>query len=263
VTVGVRGYLKNRVRHEVLRLRALYRHRSTDYSPKLPGRRVRAILKKHELGFYPDGNATWWYASFDQRGNEEDELTKAALRFVNTSFPKDARILITGCGTGWMLVWFGQHGFRNLDGFDYLDNVVAAAKDIAALANVKAKLWHDDGFAPTLVGDYDLILVLHWLFSAWMGNYGNEPRAKEDRESLLEGFLVQYMAHLKPGGLVMVKLIDSISDHLEPPTDISPIRHSFDQVERVAQKVGLRVENRMFNQRYGHLPRMLYFLRKA
>jgi hypothetical protein len=162
-----------------------------------------------------------------------------------------------------MLVWFGQHGFQDLEGFDYLDNVVAAAKDIAELAKVDARLWQDDGFAPTLVGDYDVILVLHWLFSAWMGNYGNTPRTHDDRESLLEDFLLQYVPHLRPAGLMMVELIDSISDHLEPPSDIYPIRQSFEQVERVAHKVGLRVENRMFNHRYGYLPRMLYFLRKA
>jgi hypothetical protein len=75
-----------------------------------------------------------------------------------------------------MLLWLAQRGFKNLEGFDYLENVVQAAKEIAVLARVEAKLWHADGFDPHLEHSYDLILVLHWLYSAWHGNYGNRQR---------------------------------------------------------------------------------------
>lgn len=258
------GYLKNRTMHELRRVRATYRYRHEhEFTPNMSTRQVKKILARHDLGFDKDGLATWWYSSLDLKRNEEDDLTKAALRYASTTIDHDGRILVTGCGTGWMLIWLAQQGFQNLEGFDYLDNVVKAAEEIAALGRMNAKLWKDDGFDPTLDGQYDLIMVLHWLYSAWMGNYGNQPRGHDDREALLRSFLAHYSEHVKPNGLVMVELIDSVSDYLEPPTDVYPIRHSFEQVERCATALGFIVEKRMFNFRYGRLPRMLYFLRRS
>ena len=55
-------------------------------------------------------------------------------------------------------------------------------------------------------------LVLHWLYSAWIGNYGNAQRGNEDREALLSTFLTQYADHVVGGGLMLLKLVDAISD---------------------------------------------------
>jgi hypothetical protein len=108
-----------------------------------------------------------------------------------------------------------------------------------------------------------LILVLHWLYSAWMGNYGNAQRESRDREALLSEFLAQYAGHIEAGGRIMLELVDAISDFREPPIDIYPIRHTLEQVARCAADFGLVVERKMFNSNYGHLPRMLYVLRKS
>jgi SAM-dependent methyltransferase len=260
----VREWLKRRFRYEAIRLRSLYRHRhGHPFSPKLPRGPVHKILNKHGLGFQRDGVPTWWYQAFEQLRNEEDALTTATLRYVRDNIDRDARILITGCGTGWMLIWLGQQGFRKIDGFDYLPNVAAAAQELAALGGVYARIWQDDGFHPTLEGEYDLVLALHWVFSAWMGNYGNTPRGDEDRQQLLDDFLAQYTGHIAPGGLMMVELIDSISDLLDPPIDVYPIRQSYEQVQLGAERAGFRIEKRVANVRYGYLPRMLYWLRRT
>jgi hypothetical protein len=160
-----------------------------------------------------------------------------------------------------MLFWLAQRGYTRIDGFDYLPNVVQAAQEIAALERLEVNLWQDDGFQPKLTGNYDLILVLHWLYSAWMGNYGNQAR-RESREQLLNEFLAAYAPRIEKNGLLLLELIDAISDFREPPSEIYPIRHSADQVARCAGAVGLRIEKQMFNSNYGHLPRMLYCLRK-
>lgn len=161
-----------------------------------------------------------------------------------------------------MLLWLAQQGFRRLEGFDVLPNVVAAAKELAALAKVDARLWQADGFAPGLTESYDVILALHWVYSAWAGNYENKPRAGEDREKLLAELLAGYADRLKSGGLLIVELVDAISDLREPPSELYPVRHSAEQVERCATARGLAVERKMFNSNHGHLPRMAYFLRK-
>jgi len=257
------AYLKNRAFHELRRVRAAYRFRdSHEFSVALPEGPVREILQRNGIGFAPDGSATWWLASLDLRRNEEDDLTKTALRYVESKVERNAAILGTGCGTGWMLYWFVQRGFRNVEGFDYLPNVVASAQQIAAAANLPAKIWQADGFAPRLERNYDVVLVLHWLYSAWMGNYGNALK-QGDRESLLSAFLDQYVGHMNPGALMLLELVDAISDFMVPETKIYPVRHSTEQVERCAAKAGLQVEAKFFNCKYGHLPRMLYALRKS
>lgn len=256
-------YLKNRLLHELHRLRAQRRFRNSEFSVDISRRAVQRILARNGLGFDAHGNASWWYASLDFRRNEADDLTRGALKYVAENVPTTTRILGTGCGTGWMLLWLAQRGFSNIEGFDYLPNVVQAAKEIAAEINIQAKLWQDDGFHPTLEGRYGLILVLHWLYSAWMGNYGNAQRESQDREALLSEFLAQYAGHIEAGGRIMLELVDAISDFREPPTDIYPIRHTPEQVSKCAVDSGLVVERKMFNSNYGHLPRMLYVLRKS
>jgi hypothetical protein len=224
---------------------------------------ARRILSKNGLGFDGEGNPSWWYASLDCRRNEADDLTKAALKYVLENVPADTRILGTGCGTGWMLFWLAQRGFHRIEGFDYLPNVVESAKELAELAGVRARLWQDDGFHPRLEGRYGLVLVLHWLYSAWMGNYGNAPRGNEDRKTLLSAFLAQYADHVENGGLMMLELVDAISDFREPPIAIYPVRHTAEQVAECAAASGFAVERKMFNSNYGHLPRMLYVLRSS
>lgn len=256
-------YIKNRVLHALRRVRSDYLFRNKkEFSVRIPMGKVRHILADHDLGFDKDGTPSWWYSSLDFRRNETDDLTKAALSYIDSHVPKDAQILGTGCGTGWMLFWLSQKGFTRIDGFDYLGNVVQAAREIAEVGRFDVKIWEDDGFAPTLDKNYDLILVLHWLYSAWMGNYGNSPR-RDDREKLLKAFLALYAPRLERNGVLMLELIDAISDFREPPTDVYPIRHSAEQVARCAAELGLRIEKQMFNSNYGHLPRMLYCLRKA
>lgn len=105
--------------------------------------------------------------------------------------------------------------------------------------------------------------MLHWLYSAWMGNYGNALRESADRETLLSEFLAQYAEHIEAGGRMLIELIDAISDFREPPVDTYPIRHTHEQVVKCAAEFGLEVERKMFNSNYGHLPRMLYVLRKS
>ena len=108
-----------------------------------------------------------------------------------------------------------------------------------------------------------MILALHWVYSAWAGNYENKPRAGEDREKLLSDLLAPYAERLNPKGLMIVELIDAVSDLREPPSELYPIRQSPEQVERCAAARGLAVERKMFNSNHGHLPRMAYFLRRS
>ncbi|HIF57315.1 MAG TPA: methyltransferase domain-containing protein [Gemmatimonadetes bacterium] len=177
---------------------------------------------------------------------------------------KDANILITGCGSGWMLIWLAQRGFKNLSGFDYLQNVVDSAVDLSTLAKTDMKIWQDDGFCPSSkLEKYDVITALYWVYSAWGGNYGNKSRADEDNQELLKQFLSNYLPHLSDNGLLFIELIDSIAEFQEPPENAYPIRHSMQQVANCAEQLGLSIEKQMFNARHRKEPKMLYILKKV
>lgn len=258
-------YLKNRLLHglRVWWVRFKLRGASREFSPRLPLRRVRGILSRNGLGFGPDGVPSWWLASLDLRRNDQDELTQAVLASLRDHVPRDARVLGTGCGAGWMLLWLSQQGFRRIDGFDLLPNVVQSAKEIVAACGAGVRVWQADGFDPRLEEPYDVILLLYWVYSAWAGNYGNRPQAAADRERLLSELLDAYVGRLNPGGLLIVELIDAAADQQVPPSPLYPVRHSAEQVARCAGARGLGVERRVSNSSHGHLPRTAYFLRKT
>lgn len=259
------AYLTNRAFHLLRNIAHAYRYRNVpvEFEVELPMAQMKRILNKHNLGYDEKGNPSWWYSSLRNKRNNQDDLTRGVLRFIRSNVAKDARVLGTGCGTGWMLFWLAQKGFKNLHGFDYLPNVVAAANEIARENKIDVKIWQDDAFNPKVaLQTYDAILVLYWIYSAWAGNYGNKSAADEDRVDLLRRFLVIYVPHLAPSGRLIIELIDAVADLREPPLDIYPIRHSRDQVQEVASDLGLTIEKMMFNCNHGHQPRMLYVLRR-
>ena len=261
------SYLKNRIRHEfrfiLLYLKIRYYDRiSLEFEVDLPKYKVRKILKKHNLYFDKNGIPVWWFSSFMSLRNSVDDLTKEFFKYITTNISKDSDILVTGCGTGWMLIWLGQHGFKKLSGFDYLQNVVNSANDLCNLAKIKVNIWKDDGFNPSSkLEKYDVITALYWVYSAWGGNYGNKLYANEDNQELLKRFISNYLPHLTDNGYLFIELIDSIADFKVPSVDNYPIRHSMEQVAKCAEELGLSIEKKMFGGK--HRPRMLYIMKKS
>ncbi|MBL4576831.1 MAG: methyltransferase domain-containing protein [Flavobacteriales bacterium] len=259
----------NRIRHEIIfyliSLKVKYHlKRSAYYEVELPRRKVRRILKKHDLYYDKKGNPSWWFKSFMNRRNSIDELTQGFFNYMTENISKDANILITGCGSGWMLIWFAQHGYKNLSGFDYLKQVVGSAIDLNKLAKIEVKIWEDDGFEPSdKLEQYDVITALYWLYSAWGGTYGNKSRADQDNQELLKQFISNYLPHLSDNGYIFIELIDSIADFQEPPVHSYPIRHSMDQVAACADELGLTIVKKMFNGRHRKEPKMLYIMQKV
>ena len=263
------SYLKNRIRHEIkfilvhLKMR-YYDKISREYDVKLPIYKVRKILKKHDLYFDRNGTPSWWFNSLMIRRNSADDITREFFKYAKANIPKDANILITGCGTGWMLFWFVQQGFTRLHGFDYLQNVVDSANEIGDLINIKTNIWTDDGFKPNLKEEkYDMITALFWVFSAWKGNYGNESHASKNNLDLLKEFFSIYIPHLSDNGYLVVELIDAVAEFQVPAVEGYPIRHTMAEVTQCAEELGLSVEKKMFTGRHRRQPKMLYVMKKA
>jgi hypothetical protein len=158
--------------------------------------------------------------------------------------PSNAAILETGCGCGLNLLWFAQHGFQRLSGFDIDEKAIAVGRELFECQGLDARLWIDNGLHPTgpVQGPFDAILALNWTYHL-------------DEFDLGE-FLQWYRPHLHAGSLMVLDLIDNsyntvpnnlylTSDWEKPeplrrPTEYRK-RHSLMEVCRLAKECGYRV----------------------
>ena len=246
----------------------------TKIRSKVSVRKIKNIII-HKGFAVSDGQASWFYTAYER--GDHDPLTNFALDFILNNVNKDSNILVTGCGTGIMAFYLADNGYKKVSGFDYLQECVDVANEISVLGDYAIKFYQDDGFNPEL-GDkqYDLITAMHWVFSAWMGNYGNKklPNDKafsnEFRESVLIDFLGKYATHLNKGGMMILELTDAVTDY-RIPTDhylgeyskeIYPIRHTPEQVSKCAGLLNMEIIHRNISVSYGQHPRTQYVLKK-
>lgn len=236
-------------------------------------RRAKAIVIDEGLATQ-DGAPSWFYVSIEGRG-DSDPLTNYAIDWIARHARRDAPVLVTGCGIGLTAFHFAELGFSEVDGIDLLPECVAVANRIKQEGGYGGtRFWQDDCFRPRLERQYGLITAMHWVFSAWMGNYGNaaaeNPHDPAVRERLLNELLQAYAPHLSPGGVLVVELTDAVADyrlaadHPSGPAlaGIYPVRHSPEQVARCADAHGLRVLEQQLCLSYGHQPRTSYFLER-
>jgi hypothetical protein len=118
---------------------------------------------------------------------------------------------------------------------------------------------------------------MHWVFSAWAGNYGNQritdAKNPDTREMLLKAFLSQYRPHLNPDGRLILETVDAIGDYRVPndhaylrsiPLDsIYPVRHTPEQAHRCAAATGFSVVQYKCTTTYAHHPRTSYIFQVA
>lgn len=242
---------------------------------KVSPRSVKRLIKKKGFAV-AEGKPSWFYTAYD-RGSA-DPLTNFALKYIIDNMSKDREVLVTGCGTGITAFYLADHGFQDITGVDLLPECIEVAngvKDMGAYGSVH--FFVGNGFAPTLPKAYDVITALHWVFSAWMGNYGNNPVDQEaaaspaHREKLLREFLSAYIPYMKPGSELLVELTDAVTDYRiasdhplgELSRSIYPVRHSAEQVAKIAGELGLIVVDKHLCVSYGHHPRTLYILRRG
>ena len=246
----------------------------TKINSKVSVRKIKNLIK--QKGFaVSDGQASWFYTAYER--GDHDPLTNFALDFILNNISKNSNVLVTGCGTGIMAFYLADNGFSSIKGFDYLHECVEVANEVSKLGGYNVKFNQEDGFNPSLGNEkYDLITAMHWVFSAWMGNYGNKklPQEKtlssEFRKELLTDFLAKYSKHLNSEGVLILELTDAVVDY-RIPTDhylgeyskeIYTIRHTPEQVAKCANLVGLKIIHKNLSVSYGHHPRTQYVLQK-
>lgn len=245
---------------------------------RVSNRQIKKMLLREGLA-NTRGLPSWFYFGIDRGGT--DPLTNYALDYIVKNVPREARVLVTGCGTGITAFHFADCGYREIVGIDLLPQAIAVANRVKEMGGYdQTTFLTGDCFEPEIDPadeGFDLITAMHWLFSAWHGNYGNSPveveraRDPEFREKLLSNLLAKYTSHLNEGGTLILETTDAVTDYrLESDhplgsesADIYPIRHTPEQVRRCAEANGLSIHDQKLCVSYGHHPRTGYFLKKS
>jgi 2-polyprenyl-3-methyl-5-hydroxy-6-metoxy-1,4-benzoquinol methylase len=234
---------------------------------------AKKIVVNQGLGLVNGNQLSWFYTAFER--DDKDPLTNFTLNFINGNVDRNKKILVTGCGTGIMVFHLADQGFKSVEGRDLLPECVKIAsilKDKFDYSETNFLL--DDGFKPAQNGKYDVITALHWVFSAWMGNYGNtpigNPKDNDVRNKLLTDFFGEYSSMMNPGCLMFIELIDAVADYRDPfdhpmgleSYNIYPVRFTPEQVAACGKVHGLDLIEKRLSVSYGHQPRTTFVLQR-
>lgn len=215
------------------------------------------LIDKHQC------HRWFFYAQYQERKEYWNSTT--ASFFLASKLPSAAKILETGCGPALNLLWFYQHGFRNLYGVDIEEKAINVGKDLMASMNVQMTLWKDNFTSPSKplpVEKVDGILALNWVYL--------------DPNFRLESFLEYCHDKLDPEGYIAIDLIDSSyntmpnnqylsSDWSKPEAERKPteykIRYSESEVQKIAEARSFSI---VLNQtKPATIPKRLYIFKKA
>ena len=173
--MSVRGYL------------ATIFHRT---NVNLPDQIVFDVMYRYKL------DPWFYYGVFKKRKKYYWNSWKSSF-WLARRLPRMSRILETGCGPALNLIWFGQHGFRQLYGFDNDETALMAGRELCEVADVNVTLWLDNGIRPTSIPSiqFDAILALNWIYL--------------DESFELGPYFNIYRKFLKPGGYIVIDIMDS------------------------------------------------------
>ncbi|MDE2321490.1 MAG: class I SAM-dependent methyltransferase [candidate division NC10 bacterium] len=204
----------------------------------------------------------WFVYAFETRGSRW-HVWKVSF-WLATRLKSQARILETGCGCALNLIWFGQHGFSQLYGFDNDPDAIQAGTQLCSAANISATLWIDDGLRPFHLSEqtFDAILAVNW-------TYGVEAFD-------LIRFLITYRSHLTNRGFLALDVVDIAynsmpdnqyltSDRNKPATERGPSeykkRYSQEQVFHAASCAEMKVVHTISRRsQVAEIPRCVYIL---
>lgn len=126
--------------------------------------------------------------------------TNLAMDWIVEHISKDGLIFEVGCGCGANLVWLAQHGFHNLVGTDRSASAIAAAKQLADLAQQKLSVHVGPGFVPGEgSGKISVLLAINCIYYAPI-NMAEYLRACRDK--------------LAPSGYVIFDMVDRSFDRI-------------------------------------------------
>lgn len=259
-------HIKNKILRKIGKEKFTIKQRYSEFQAK-------KVVFNSDLVLNTSNRISWFYTAFERK--DQDPLTNFILGKLDAEYNQRKSILVTGCGTGIMVFHLAEK-FDRVDGVDLLDKCISIANKLKYKYQYKnTNFYLDDCFKPSkITRSYDIITVLHWIWTAWMGNYGNkkilDPFSQNTRENLLREFILTYDKKLNSKGILILELIDSIADYRLPQDskhgndakNVYPVRHNLSDVKRITKSIGFKILECHSCFSYGHQPRMVYLLQK-
>jgi SAM-dependent methyltransferase len=144
------------------------------------------------------GAEPWFVWSIQNRRTRGE--TNSAMDWIVEHISKNQLIFEVGCGCGANLIWLAQHGFHNLVGTDGSASAIAAAKQLADLAQQKISVHVADGFAPAERSEkITVLLAINCIYYAPI-NMAEYLKACRDK--------------LAPSGYVIFDMVDRSFDRM-------------------------------------------------
>ena len=162
------------------------------------------------------------------------------IQYINEHCPTDAKILELGCGIGQNLVELWRHGFRDLHGIENDIDIYRACRELLKHFDVDAGTLCSDAQDLPPWKDFDVVAPLNFTYR---------------KEINMKKFLGHVRSILKPGGLLIIDIIDPGFPKKKAPEYVH--RYTEKQFVQLAEGYTLKeVWHRYF-------PRSIYIMEKT
>ena len=223
-------------------------------APAMDNFQVAKVLASHNV-------EPWFLYAFEEWKNRWHVWR--GLVWAMKHIERDGKVLETGCGCGWNLLWLAANGFNSLTGFDIDASAIAAGRELSQTAQYPLRLLWGDALDPGPLAEapFRLLLALNWTYHVPSFELGC--------------FLERYRGLLVPGGVLLLDTIKKsfnkypknqylTSDWTKPQGERRPTEylHRFNSAEvlEVATSKGFQIAKRF--DRNGAIPRSVYLLRR-
>ena len=186
------------------------------------------IIHEHHL-------SEWFVQAFTQFTKRL--YTYLPYKWILDHITKKNTILVAGCGAGDMLYHLYEHGYKYLFGYDFDNNVIHAAQEIADRIDAPINFFITSGHHPNLQKTFDVIIAGNRI--CHVSDYG------------AENFIKAHIPYLKRNGFLIFDTIDAafnqqdnnndgILDQDSPlsqnKTGEYPYKYSLDDIKELAEK---------------------------
>lgn len=223
--------------------------------PYLQRSRVISVLAEHNV-------ESWFLYAYDE-WRSRWHIWRGIL-WVIKNISRDGRVLETGCGCGWNLLWLAANGFTSLTGIDVDSDAIAAGNELAHEGNYSFHLRRGNALRSDEYGNtpFHLILALNWTYHV--------------PEFDLKLFLNNSAQHLVSNGVLMIDIIDRsfdlhpknrfLTSDWEKPENLRRQseylhRYKHDEIQEISESCGFRIVT--FFSRQEVIPRVIYALARG
>ena len=232
-------------------LRLISRYEEKVYNLPFTMDEVESILSKYE------SIGDWHYRSYAFNWGGTLDSRKFILSFLTEIVSKNAKVMDVACGTGLMCFYLAELGFNNLHGFDYVDDNVSAANELAELKGYSINFFIDDVLSPTSdYSDVDVAIFLGLVGCAGGFNKGFDDSAPT--HMMVDKLLSTYP--FKAGSYVFLDVYDDLSNYSLDKIKPAYRTFKYEDLKIIFEKHGYEIIDKCYDCSYKI--KIVYVLKK-